>query len=57
MFTYIDVGDYGSNADGTVFKSSGFINAFLNNDLDVPESISLPNYDASGPVPYCFMAD
>ena len=56
-FTYIDVGDYGSNADGALFKSSEFGKAFLNNDLDVPEPVSLPNYDASGPVPYCFVAD
>ena len=56
-FTYIDFGDYGSSADGAVFKTSEFGKAFLNNDLDAPKPASLPNYEASGPVPFCFVAD
>ena len=35
---------------------TAFGKAFMNNELDVPPT-SLPNYPASGPVPYCFVAD
>ena len=56
-FTYVDIGDYGSNSDGAVFKNCAFGQAFMNNELDVPAPTSLPNYPASGPIPYCFVAD
>ena len=35
-FTCIDVGDYGSNADGSVFRKSAFGQQFLDNDLNMP---------------------
>ena len=56
-FTYVDIGDYGSNSDGAVFKNCAFGQAFMNNEFDVPAPISLPNYPANGSVPYCFVAD
>ena len=56
-FTYVDIGEYGSNADGAVFKNSEFGQAFMNGDLDIPEPEHLPNYPASGPTAYCFVAD
>ena len=56
-FTYIDIGQHGSNSDGAVFKDSEFVNAFLNDELDVPHPVHFPNFPASGPVPYCFVAD
>ena len=56
-FTYIDIGDYGSNADGSVFKNCEFGKAFLNDDLDVPDPQPLPNYNDSSPVPFCFVND
>ena len=55
-FTYIDIGDYGSNADGSVFKNC-IGKAFLNNDLDIPDPQLLPNYNDSGPVPFSFVGD
>ena len=33
-FIYVDIGDYGSNADGSVFKNSLFGQAFVNGKLD-----------------------
>ena len=32
-FTYLDIGDYGSNVDGGICKSSNFGKAFMNNEL------------------------
>ena len=56
-FTCINIGDYGSNADGSVFKNCEFGKAFISGDLDVPDPQSLPNYNDSGPVPFCFVGD
>ena len=56
-FTYIDIGQYGSNSDGAVFKDSEFGRGFLNDQLDVLNPVHFPNFPASGPVPYCFVAD
>ena len=56
-FTCIDTGQYGSNSDGAIFKDSEFGRAFMNDQLDVPDAVHFPNLPASGPVPYCFVAD
>ena len=29
----------------------------MNDQLDVPDPVHFPNFPASGPVPYCFVAD
>ena len=42
-FTFIDVGNYGSNADGTVFSKSEFGQLFLSHQLDIPGPKALPN--------------
>ena len=54
-FTYIDIGQYGSNSDGAVFKDSEFGKGFLNDQLDVLNPVHFPNFPASGPVPYCLL--
>ena len=41
-FIYVDIGDYGSNADGAVFKNSLFGQAFVNGQLDIPPPKPLP---------------
>ena len=56
-FTYIDIGQYGSNSDGAIFKDLEFGRAFMNDQLNVPDPVHFPNFPASGPVPYCFVAD
>ena len=45
--TFVDIGEYGSNAEGAVFKNSEFGQAFMNGDLDVPGPEHLPNYPAN----------
>ncbi|GFR65702.1 protein ALP1-like [Elysia marginata] len=55
MFKAIDVGDFGMNSDGSVFKNSTFGELLLNNKLDLPVPISM---GLSGTkTPYCFVAD
>ena len=43
--------------DGAIFKDSECGRAFMNDQLDVPDPVHFPNFPASGPVPYCFVAD
>ena len=47
-FTFIDVGAYGSNADGAIFNRSAFGLALINGELDIPPPKSLPNWPAGG---------
>ena len=47
-FIYADIGDYGSNADGSVFKNSLFGQAFVNGQLDIPPAKQLPNFPEGG---------
>ena len=51
-FIYVDIGDYGSNADGAVFKNPLFGQAFVNGQLDIPPPKSLPNFPEGGPLPH-----
>ncbi|XP_055840168.1 uncharacterized protein LOC129907807 isoform X2 [Episyrphus balteatus] len=50
-FIMVDIGAYGSNADSTVFSSSPFGNAWLNNpeNLNVPEDAPLPGTTNKNP--------
>ena len=43
-FTFADIGDYGSNADGANFTGSAFGQALLDGELDFPGPKELPNY-------------
>ena len=56
-FTYVDIGNYGSNADGSIFKHSNFGQAFMNGQLNIPDPKPLPNYPEGGVLPYCIVAD
>ena len=54
-FTYIDFGEYGSNSDNNVFKTSTFGRAYTRGLLNVPGPKALPGV---GPVvPHCIVAD
>ena len=35
-FTYIDVGDYGSNSDSAIFRNCNFGKRYMHSQLDVP---------------------
>lgn len=42
-FTYLDIGGYGSNSDGGLFRASGLGRRLLENSLDIPDDAALPN--------------
>ena len=56
-FIYVDIGEYGSNSDGSTFKNSSFEQAFLEGQLGIPPPKILPNFPEGGTVPYCIVAD
>ena len=56
-FVYVDIGDYGSNSDSGIFKSSLFGQALVNGELNLPGPKALPNYPEGGVLPYCFVVD
>ena len=56
-FSYIDIGGYGSNSDGNVFRSSAFGAKLLNGQLDFPPPKPLPNFPLGGMVPHVIVAD
>ncbi|GFN88934.1 nuclease harbi1-like protein [Plakobranchus ocellatus] len=54
-FVVFDIGDYGRNSDGSVFRESAFGQDFENNRLDLPPPKALPNTDQE--LPFVFLAD
>ena len=56
-FTFVDIGDYGSNADGAIFARSAFGQTLLDGELDLPGPEELPNYPQGGVLPHCIVAD
>ena len=57
QFIFVDIGDYGCQSDGAVFKNSNLRQAFVNGELDIPEPKELPNYPKGGVLPYCWVGD
>ena len=56
-FTFIDVGEYGSNSDSSIFRSSNFGTRYLQGDLDIPPPKPLPNFPNQGALPHCIVGD
>ena len=56
-FTIIDVGQYGSNADGGVFQRSEMGRRFYSRGLNIPEPKVIPNANHIGLLPHCIVAD
>ena len=56
-FTYVDIGDYGSNSDSSVFKFSEFGQAFMNHTLAIPPPKPLPNWNPNQFMPHCIVGD
>ncbi|KAK3744611.1 hypothetical protein RRG08_062261 [Elysia crispata] len=54
-FVVLDIGDYGRNSDGSIFRESAFGQDFENNRLDLPPPKPLPNTDQE--LPFVFLAD
>lgn len=55
IFTLVDVGAFGSQSDGGVFKESVFGIALDNNELEIPDDNCLPGTDTK--FPYYMVAD
>ncbi|KAL6431953.1 hypothetical protein ACFW04_007406 [Cataglyphis niger] len=55
IFTLVDVGAFGSQSDGGVFKESAFEIAFDNNKVEIPDDSCLPGIDIK--FPYYMIAD
>ena len=55
-FVFVDIGQYGSKSDGSVFKASKFGKKYMNHELGIPGNKLLPNYE-SDPVPHVIVAD
>ena len=56
-FIFIDIGQYGSNADGPVFMKSDFGYLYLNDLLDIPGPKQLPGAAHLGALPHVIIAD
>ena len=56
-FTYVDVGNYGSNSDSGIFRHSNFGMQFLNGELNMPPRKTLPAFPEARLLPYCIVAD
>ena len=56
-FIYVDIGEYGSNADSNVFQYSNFGKKYMNERLNIPGLKHLPNYQQEGPLPHVIVAD
>ena len=52
-FTYIDVGEYGSNSDSNVFRNLNLGTRFMQGHLDVLAPKALPNFPNMGDLPHC----
>lgn len=56
-FITVDVGEFGRNSDGRVFKECAFGQLLLQKRLNLPDDSCLPNEENSLPFPYYFVAD
>lgn len=54
-FTVVDIGAFGSQSDGGIFRNSAFGRKLANNEMDIPNSAVLPNSTLN--FPYFFVAD
>ena len=55
-FIYINIGVYGSNSDGSIFKASKFGKKYMAHRMGIPAYKHLPNF-VTDPVPHGFVAD
>ena len=56
-FVYVDIGEYGSNSDGNVFKYSKFGMKYMEGKLNTPPPKQLPNLPNEGPIPHVIVGD
>ena len=56
-FIFVDIGQYGSNADGPVFQKSQFGQMYMRDELGVPGPKTLPGARYLGAMPHIIVAD
>ena len=56
-FVVVDIGDFGSNSDGGIFRRSAFGQGLLSGCLNLPPDEQLSNSVTGDVVPYVFLAD
>ena len=56
-FIFVDIGEYGSNTDGNVFKFSTFGKKYMAGQLATPRPKTLPGMQNEGPVPHVLIGD
>ena len=56
-FIYVDIGDYGHKADGTVFRNSLFGQKFMDKTLGIPPETEVKDFENRGPLPHHIVAD
>ena len=56
-FIVVDIGQYGSNADGGVFRRSEMGSRFFNNELGLPPPKTLPGAEHLGKLPHYIVGD
>ena len=56
-FIMVDVGNYGSNSDTSIWKNSVIGRRHINDDLGLPQRKLLPGYPEAGLIPYCIVGD
>lgn len=54
-FTFVDIGAYGSQSGGGIFRKSIFGSALEENKVEIPPSVNLPNSNIK--MPFSFIAD
>lgn len=57
VFTFVDIGDYGSNNDSGVFRRSEMGKSFFNKQMNLPKPALIENFLNFGPVPYFLAGD
>ena len=57
VFTFVDIGSYGSNNDSGVFRKSAIGKAFFNGEMNLPNPEFIENYQAYGNIPYYLVGD
>ena len=56
-FTFVDIGSYGCNSDGGIFKESELGIRLKDQTLDLPGDSSLPHQDPPSPMPHVIVGD
>lgn len=57
VFSFVDIGDYGSNNDSGVFRKSTIGKSFFSNEMNLPDPDDIENSSAIGLMPYYLVGD